>query len=240
MDYLLLFSIFIIAILYSSVGHGGASGYLAVMALFGIDVIFMKASALTLNLFVAGMAFILYLRAGYFRWKTVMPFLITSIPMAYLGARIPIDPKTYKIILGIVLIAAIARMLLQLNRNDKMKDPPILPALLLGAVLGFVSGMIGIGGGIILTPLLILLKWANVKEAAAASAIFIFLNSASGLTGLYLSGFNTYPDIVVWIVVAFIGGVLGGYMGSYRLSLRGLTYFLMMVLLVASIKLFVF
>jgi len=237
-DYLIILSIFIIAILYSSVGHGGASGYLAVMALFSIDVVFMKTSALTLNLFVAGMAFILYMRAGYFRWKTVVPFLITSIPMAYIGARIDIDPKTYKVVLGIVLIIAIGRILLQLNRNEKLKDPPLIPALALGAVLGFISGMIGIGGGIILTPLLILLRWANVKEAAAASAIFIFLNSASGLIGLHISGFSTYPDIMLWIIIAFSGSIIGGYLGSRRFTLRGLTYFLTIVLLLASFKLF--
>jgi uncharacterized membrane protein YfcA len=240
MEYLLALTIFVIAILYSSVGHGGASGYLAAMAIFGVSTELMKASALTLNLFVAGMAFMVYYKGGYFKKKTVIPFLITSIPMAYFGAQVTINPSIYKIILGIFLLVAIGRMLIDINEVEKKKDPPFPVALMLGAVLGFFSGMIGIGGGIILTPLLLLLHWANVKEAAAASALFIFLNSAAGLTGLYFSGLHLHPSLPFFISLAFIGGIIGSYMGGFKFSFRGLTYFLAFVLLAASIKLFLF
>jgi uncharacterized membrane protein YfcA len=120
----------------------------------------------------------------------------------------------------------------------KREDPPWVFAILIGAVLGFFSGMIGIGGGIILTPLLLLLRWANVKEAAAASALFIFLNSATGLAGLYSTGLNIHENIFAWITVALLGGILGSFSGSFRFSLRGLTYVLAMVLVLASAKLF--
>lgn len=239
MEYIFLVSLFVIAFLYSSVGHGGGSGYLALMALFGIAPEFMRSTSLTLNVFVSLIAFIAYFKAGYFRSTLIIPFLISSIPLSYIGAMLPIQPTVYKIILGIFLLIAIARMLFIPNAiSEHSKNPPFLVAVLIGAVLGLLSGMIGIGGGIILTPILILLHWANMKEAAAASAIFIFLNSVSGLIGLFHSGFNYDPHIVSWIVVGVFGGIAGSYSGSFKMQTNKLKYTLAFVLLVASIKLF--
>lgn len=219
MEYLFLASLFAVAFLYSSVGHGGGTGYLALLAIFGIAPAVMKSTALTLNVFVSLIAFISYYKGGYFRWKLVIPFLITSVPFAYWGALVKVNAVTYKIILAIFLLFAVARMLFVPKAvSETSGELPILPALLIGAVLGFFSGMIGIGGGIILSPLLILFHWANVKESAAASALFIFLNSVSGLLGLVNSQATSDNRIVGWIVVGIVGGIAGSYLGSFRIK----------------------
>jgi uncharacterized membrane protein YfcA len=238
MEYLLLVSLFVVAFLYSSIGHGGGSGYLALFAIFGIAPIFMKSTALALNLFVSAIAFFSYYKAGYFRQKLILPFLLTSIPSAFLGAMIHIDPKIYKFILGIFLLLAIARMLFVPKAVGEARNSPhIILALIIGAILGFFSGMIGIGGGIILSPLLILMRWANLKEAASASALFIFLNSASGLTGAFQSGLTIEPHIIYWVLVGIAGAILGSYLGSFKLNATKLKYVLSLVLLFASFKL---
>ena len=241
MELLFITILIVVAFLYASVGHGGASGYLGLMALFAFDPIIMRSTALILNLFVAGVSFIAYYRGGYFKPKILFPFIITSIPFAFLGAFISIDPKIYKIILGVFLFLAVLRMLIyKPKESSKLGHPPIIPALLIGAGLGFFSGMIGIGGGIILSPLLILLGWANLKQAAAVSAIFIFLNSAAGLLGIIQSGIVGNAQISVWILAALCGGLLGSFAGSFKFSSIRLQYILAFVLILASFKLFVF
>jgi len=237
-DYIFLFLLFVVAFLYSSVGHGGASGYLALMALFGMEPLIMRSSALTLNLFVAGTAFIAFYKGGYLKWKLIFPFIVTSVPMAYFGAQTQVDPKIYKIILGIFLLIAVGRMIYRPRDYEVSKDNNIIISLFIGATLGFFSGMIGIGGGIILSPLLILLHWANVKEAAAASALFILLNSTAGLLGLYQAGYTPNPQLFIWVAFAFAGGLLGSWSGSFKLSIVRLQYLLAFVLMIASIKLF--
>ncbi len=240
-EFLFILCIMLIAFFYSSVGHGGASGYLALMAIFGFEPQMMRASALILNLFVAGIAFYSYYKDGFFKWKILLPFLITSMPAAYLGARIHLDPGIYKIILGIFLLIAVVRMLfLKGTGLEKIKEPPLILAMSIGLVLGLLSGMIGIGGGIILTPILLLLRYANIKEAAAASALFIFLNSSTGLIGVYQTGFQLEHGFVLWILGAFFAGFLGSYTGSRKLSTVNLQYVLAVVLLLASAKLFLF
>ncbi len=230
---------FVVAILYSSVGHGGASGYLALMALFGVSTVFMRASALTLNLFVSAVSFYAYYKGGYFKAKILLPFVLGSMPLAFMGARVQIDPVLYKYILGVFLLIAVARMLYTPKplKTAYIKRSFIL-SIGMGAFLGFFSGMIGIGGGIILSPILLLLGWTNVKETAAISALFIFLNSATGIIGMASVGFELTPMIVSWVVVAFAGGVLGSWLGSFRLSQMRLGYLLAFVLLLASFKLF--
>jgi uncharacterized membrane protein YfcA len=226
MEYIFLASLFVIAFLYSSVGHGGASGYLALMALFGIAPAFMKSTSLSLNVFVAGIAFLTYARAGYLRFRLILPFLITSIPMAFAG---------------IFLLFAVARMIFIPGAISEHPSSPVFwLAMLIGAVLGFFSGMIGIGGGIILSPILILFHWATVKESAAASALFIFLNSLSGLSALVHGGLQFEPRLVLWITAGVLGGIAGSYSGSYRLQPVKLKYVLSAILLMASIKLFIF
>lgn len=240
MDFYWYVVLALIAFLYASVGHGGASGYLALMAIIGVETYFMRSTALTLNLFVSMVAFINYYRKGFFRIKLLWPFVIASMPMAYLGARLTIDPHTYKIILGCFLLIATTRMIFQPKEEKAIFKFSILAAVLIGSFLGFFSGLIGIGGGIILTPILILLGWANMKEAAAVSAIFIFLNSATGLIGVVHTGFQLVPDFYLWVLIGVSAGLLGSWVGSSKLSLHGLRWVLSGILVMASIKLFLY
>lgn len=233
-----LIALFAVAFMYSSVGHGGASGYLALMALFGISTVYMRASALTLNLFVSAVSFYAFYRAGHFKIKILIPFIIGSIPMAFIGARIIIDPLIFKYILGVFLIFAVARMLMSPKEKENAVIGFNFPiAIAIGGFLGFFSGLIGIGGGIILSPVLLLLGWTNVKETAAISAIFIFVNSAAGLLGLVSTGIQLSPNLIYWVVIAFAGGLAGAYVGSAKMSLQKLKYLLAFVLFLASIKL---
>jgi len=240
-EFLFVIGLMLIAFFYSSVGHGGASGYLALMALFSFAPESIRYYALVLNLVVSAIAFVSYYRAGFFRWRIIVPFLVTSMPAAYVGATFSINPMAYKIILGIMLIIAVMRMMLVCNtENERINDPPVLLALGIGLILGLVSGIIGIGGGILLSPILILAKYARIKEASAASALFIFLNSASGLAGLMTSHFSFQPDIIYWISAVMAAGLLGSAMGSRTFSEMNLKRVLSIVLLAACIKLFFF
>ncbi len=242
MEYIFLILLFFVAALYSSVGHGGASGYLALMALFGFEQYLMKSSALTLNLFVAGISFYSFYRKGYFKIKVLLPFVLGSIPMAFLGAKLNIDSNLYKLILGVVLLIAVARMFFSpKGEYNKSKNPIFFVAVIIGAVVGFFSGLIGIGGGIILSPLLLMLHWANIKETAGISAMFILLNSLSGLVGLYFNEqFEPSNNILLWAVIGLLGGLLGGYLSSNKLPQEKLKYLLAGVLLLASFKLIIF
>jgi len=240
MDILFLIALFVIAALYASVGHGGASGYLALMALFGIAAVYMKPSALILNVFVSSIALFAFYRAGHFRWRILLPFIITSVPMAFIGAGLDISPVLYKKILAVCLVIATLRILIRpkaLDEETRQLNWGV--ALLTGAVVGFFSGMIGIGGGIILSPLLLVTRWANVKETAAVSAAFILVNSLAGLSGHVLAGMEISPNIISWVVVAFSGGVIGSYIGSRKVSFVQLKYVLAVVLIMASVKLFI-
>ena len=201
----------------------------------------MKSSALILNLFVAGVAFISFYRAGHFKWNILWPFAITSVPMAFIGAQLSVHPTVYKILLGISLLIAVLWIILKPKLTEKtVKEPSLLIALAAGAILGLVSGIIGIGGGILLSPLLILLNWSTIKQTAGISAAFIMLNSLSGLVGLIRNGFTLDSHSSYWIIGAFTGGVLGSYLGSKKLSVEGFKYILAGVLCFAAIKLFVF
>jgi uncharacterized membrane protein YfcA len=238
-EILFILAIGLVAVLYSSVGHGGASGYLALMALFGVDVAMMKPSALILNLFVSSIAFISYYRAGHFRLRLLIPFAATSIPLAFLGATVEVPPELYKKILGVCLFIAALRILIRPKEQQELKKLSIPIALLAGALIGFFSGMIGIGGGIILSPLLLLTRWGGMKETAAASAAFIFLNSAAGLTGHVTAGMEVSPNIALWIAVVAAGGLLGSWTGGFKISAANLRYLITAVLLIACIKLFI-
>lgn len=239
-EFLFLLAMFTIAFLYSSVGHGGASGYLALMALFGVEVALMKPSALVLNLFVSSIAFLSYYRAGHFRIRTLLPFAAASIPMAFLGATLEIAPDLYKKILGACLLIAALRILIRpRGESSEVKKLSLPIALFSGAVIGFFSGMIGIGGGIILSPLLLLTRWAGMKETAAVSAAFIFLNSMAGLSGHLAAGMSLSPGILLWIGVVVAGGLAGSLSGSFRLTVVQLKYLVTAVLLIASIKLYI-
>jgi len=237
-DYWQLLLIGIMAFLYASVGHGGASGYLALMALFGTSPTLMKSSALILNVFVSLIAFIQYYRAGHFRWNLFWPFVITSIPLSYIGATLPITDSLYKKLLAVALAIAIARMLFQPVDKKETKSVGLWLGLVIGAGMGLLSGMLGIGGGIILSPVILLLGWGRVKETAAVSALFIFVNSMSGLYGLFQKGFVPNTQLSTWLIAALIGGTLGAYQGSFKFNLQTLRYILASVLLIAVAKLY--
>ena len=240
METIVLFYIllFLVAFLYSSVGHGGASGYLALMAIFSFAPDIMKPTALLLNLFVSLTSFIQFYRGRHFNWKIFLPFAITSVPMAYIGGLITVDDNIYKKILGVLLIIPIIRFLFFANiRVEEIKKANLVLSLLIGAAIGFLSGLIGIGGGIILSPVLLLLKWTDMKQTAAISAIFIFVNSLSGLAGQLQKGINFSPDMYAYVGVAFAGGLCGAYFGSLKLNQTFLKYLLAFVLIIASYKL---
>ena len=227
----------VVAMLYASVGHGGASGYLALMGLFSFVPDKMKPTALLLNLFVSGISFFHFWKAGYHNAKLFLSFAIGSIPFAFLGGMTDVNPKWYKITLGIFLLFAVVRMLFQVKTKKKSELKYGL-AILIGAVIGFFSGMIGIGGGIILSPIILLLGWGSVKESAAVSALFIWVNSLSGLIGNFIVNGNQYDTSSIWYVsLAVFGGFIGAYLGSKKLNLKYLKYVLLLVLLTASIKL---
>lgn len=230
--------LFLVAFLYASVGHGGASGYLALMAIWGIAPEVMKPTALLLNLFVSLTSFIQFYRGGHFRWKIFLPFAIASIPLAFLGGRVTVDVDIYKRILGVLLLIPIARFLFFPNiKVSELKDANIPLSLVIGAVIGFLSGLIGIGGGIILSPVLLLLKWTDMKQTAAISAIFIFVNSLSGLAGQLTKGIQFSSDMYAYVAIAFVGGIFGAYFGSLKFKQTILKYLLAIVLMMAAYKL---
>jgi len=209
------------------------------MALFSFAPETMKPTALLLNLFVAGISFYYYFKEGFFNKKLFLSFALTSIPLAFLGGTIEIDASIYKKILAILLVFAILKMLNIFGKEaDTLKQVKLWQGLIVGGIIGFFSGLIGIGGGIILTPVILLLHWGKMKEAAAVSALFIWVNSASGLIGQIITGISLSKDSFVLVAIAMIGGVLGGYFGSKKLNNQKLRYILALVLAMACFKLF--
>ncbi|WP_077919601.1 sulfite exporter TauE/SafE family protein [Spirosoma sp. 209] len=233
-----LVCLFMVGFVYASVGHGGASGYLATMALFGVAPALLKPSALLLNLFVSTVSFIQFYRAGHFRWRTFWPFAVASVPLAFIGAKIPLSDTLYRQLLAACLLLVVVRLLWSVRGDEAEPRPiPLGAGLLTGGLIGLLSGMIGIGGGILLSPLMLLFRWARLKEVAATSALFIFVNSLSGFFGLLSKGYSPDPAVYSWIGAAFAGGVLGGYLGSHRFNVPTLRYLLALSVGVACIKL---
>lgn len=234
-----LFFLPIIAFLYASVGHGGASGYLALMALFSFAPETMKPTALLLNVFVSGIAFYHYYKAGHFNKKLFLSFAIASIPLAFIGGMVEVDASIYKKVLSILLIFAILKMLNVFGKeSNQIKNVAIWQGLIVGGIIGFFSGLIGIGGGIILTPVILLLHWGRMKEAAAVSALFILVNSSAALLGQISSGVALTSDTFILAGIALVGGFFGSYHGSKKFNNKLLRYLLATVLVIASVKLF--
>ncbi|HEX3024578.1 MAG TPA: sulfite exporter TauE/SafE family protein [Chitinophagaceae bacterium] len=230
--------LFLIAFLYASVGHGGASGYLALMAIFSITPNVMKPTALLLNLFVSLTSFIQFYRGHHFKWKIFLPLAMASIPMAFIGGLVVVDGMIYKKMLGLLLLIPVVRFLFFPNFDvSEIKKSNSIISLVIGAAIGLLSGMIGIGGGIILSPILLLLKWTDQKQTAAISALFIFVNSLSGLAGQFTKGIHFSADMYAYVAVAFAGGLCGAYFGALRFKQTVLKNVLAIVLLVAAIKL---
>ncbi|MBI5512758.1 MAG: sulfite exporter TauE/SafE family protein [Deltaproteobacteria bacterium] len=231
--------IFLAAALYASVGHAGASGYLAAMALVGVAPAQMKPTALVLNLLVASVATWRFSRAGCFSWRVLWPFAVTSVPMAFVGGMLAVPSRVYKPALGAVLVVAAARLLWSPKAPEAppAEDPPRALALASGAVIGLLSGLTGVGGGIFLSPLLVLTGWASLAVTAGVSAAFILLNSAAGLLGHLSSVRGLHPWTPPWAVAALLGGALGASYGSRHLGGPYLRRALALVLVVAGLKL---
>ena len=229
----------LVSFLYATVGHGGASGYLALMVFFSYTPESMKSTALILNICVSFISFVHYYKNSHFKWSLFWPFIVLSIPAAYIGGLMKVDDSTYKKILAILLLFPIYKLIVpNKNSNQTIKNINLTAAILIGGGIGYVSGLIGIGGGIILSPVILLLHWANFKETAASSALFIFVNSIAGMLGLYTKGFSLQPDIAMMLIIAVLGGTLGAYMGAKKFDSVWLRRILAFVLVLASIKLF--
>ena len=227
---------FVIAAMYSITGHAGASGYIAVMALLGMAPQEIKPLALTLNIVVSLVAMVQFYRAGHFDRKLFLPFVLGSVPLALIGGYVQLPVQWFKGLLGLALIVAALRVVVKQPRSTAYPD--FIAALGLGAVIGLVSGLIGVGGGIFLTPLLLLMGWANAKQAAAVSAPFILLNSLAALAGLNAYAAQGLPDNIFYLGLAVLaGGLLGSFLGSRTFAQQTIARVLSAVLLIAGVKL---
>lgn len=273
---------FVVAFLYSAVGHGGASGYLALLSLHDIAPEYIKPIALVLNLLVSGMAFIQFYRQGHFLWRLFLPIALFSVPMAYWGGLTPLKDLWYQRGLGVFLLVSVAMMLwprdsgvgqgtssndgdVSNNGGGTLWNRKTGIAAFMGAVIGYVSGLLGIGGGILLSPVLLMIRWTQQKQTAAISAAFIFVNSAAGLLGFVqqhtpwiidsqktggvadaeMAGRCAFGDpwfavvaiLSVLILPVLLGGFFGSWYGAKKFDQTVMKYILCVVLLIAAIKL---
>jgi hypothetical protein len=239
-DLILAFLILIAAALYSSVGHAGASGYLAAMALFGLAPEVMRPTALALNVLVASLAVYRYSRAGQNDWRLLLPFAIASVPAAFLGGLIHVPPWLYRPLVGVVLLFSalhLARTAWRAEQVDAaVRHPPVAAAVVSGAGLGILSGLTGTGGGIFLSPLLLFMGWAGTRPASGVAASFILLNSIAGLAGTTFAVGALPAALPLWAIAALIGGLIGTQLGMRTLPLPGVRFALALVLVVAAAK----
>lgn len=234
---LLSAAVMIVAFLYSSVGHAGASGYIAVMALAGLSPVFIKPTALTLNILVACLSSWQFYRAGHFSWRLLWPFAALGVPFAFLGGALHLPVRWFNVLIGVVLLYSAVRFLRPAAAEAEPSEPKLPVALGVGAGLGFISGLAGVGGGIFLTPLLIMMRWARTKTASAVSAVFILVNSIAGLGGT-IATTGVLPSLTLPLSVAvLVGGGAGSYLGSHRFSVPVIKRLLAGVLVIAALKL---
>ncbi len=236
---LLAVCMFLGAALYTSVGHAGASAYLALMALFGLPAATMRPTALVLNVLVSTFASARYLRAGLFRWRVLWPLLLGALPMAFLGGVIQLPGAIYRSLVGLVLLVAAARLLWSREPlgNRELRDPPVVWGVLCGAGIGFLSGLTGTGGGIFLSPLLLFLGWCETRRASGVAAVFILCNSLAGLAG-NLAIVRALPaDLPLFAGATMLGALIGTTLGTSRLAVPGILKTLGVVLVVAGVKL---
>ncbi len=234
---------FCVAILYSSVGHAGASGYLAAMALLGMAPEQMRPTALALNILVGSIGLFRFYRAGLIDYKKVLPFVVASAPCAFFAAKYPIAKEHYSLLLGLFLIAAaLAVFKSALTLSKAESDLPLRTiswpiAAVVGAIIGVVSGLTGTGGAIFLTPLLLFFRWAHTREGSGISVAFVFINSLTALAGLWKGGASFPHALPFWLIAVAVGALIGTQLGIHRLPVRSLRYALSIVLLIAAAKL---
>ena len=228
------------AFAYASVGHGGASAYIAAMALAGIAPPDMRPIALVLNVLVSAIATYKFQRAGYFRWRLFWPFAVVSVPLAFVGGAITLPGHAYKVLVGVVLIYAAWQLWRSARAGEEMREvrePPLAVAMAVGAVLGLLAGLTGVGGGIFLSPLLLILGWAGTKQTSAVAAPFILVNSIAGLAaGFTMKSASLPPQIWILGCAVLIGGWLGAEYGSRRFANPFIRQMLALVLAVAGAK----
>jgi uncharacterized protein len=230
--------IFITALLYSSVGHAGASGYLAAMALMGMSPAVMKPTALSLNILVAIIATFKFYRVGAFSWRLFLPLALTAVPCAYVGGLLTLPTHIYKPVIGIILLYAAWYSFRTAAKSSQYPVRPVSfpPLLFTGTVLGFLSGLTGVGGGIFLSPLLLFFRWAEIKTISGVAAAFILVNSIGGLIGV-MSKATVLPDALpIWAFVVVIGGFIGAEYGSKRFGNPTIQKLLALVLVIAGVK----
>jgi uncharacterized membrane protein YfcA len=237
-QYAIAICMFLGAMLYSSVGHAGASSYIAIMALFSVSPAIMRPTALSLNVLVAALASWRYFSAGYFRWRVLWPFAAGALPFAFIGGAIQLPGAYYRPIVGVVLLISAVRFLWPrpvLPAPD-LRDPPIWLGILLGALIGLLSGLTGTGGGIFLSPLLLLLGWSDMRTTSGIAAMFILGNSMAGLLGNVAVVRLLPPELPLYAVAVIAGGFVGTALGT-RLDVKLIQRALGLVLLVAGFKL---
>lgn len=233
------FSLFLfVAFIYSSVGHAGASGYLAVMALLSFPLIEIKSTSLILNIIVATIASYKFISAGFFDKKVFLSFAATSIPAAFLGGKIDLDPYWFKILAGLFLLFSAVGLIVKIKRidRDEISEVNIFTALFIGAVIGLFCGLIGVGGGIFLSPLIILMGWTSMKKTSGVAALFILCNSITALAGHIYSNTLQVHNIQYWIAAVVIGGFAGSHLGSTLYNNKILMGILFVVLCSAGLK----
>lgn len=227
-----------IAVLYSSVGHAGASGYIAWMSLLSLAPAEIRPTALALNILVASIATWQFVRAGHFHWRLFWPFVVLAIPAAFVGGTITLPTDVFKVLLGLALLVSAAHFALTAARPATATSPPPLwGALTAGGAIGLLSGLTGTGGGIFLSPLLLFMGWAGAKQAAAVVAPFVLLNSVSAVLGGLSAAPALPPYLMAALVAAGLGGLVGSRLGSTRLPASAIKRFLAAVLVIAAGKL---
>ena len=237
----LALSFLVIALVYAAVGQAGASGYIAVMGLAGFAPLTMKTTALALNLLVAGIGTLMFLRAARLSIRAVWPFAALGFPFSMLGGAVQLSERFYFPLVGAVLILSALQMaraaLKPPTHVEETVQPPFIAALATGAVIGFVSGTTGTGGGVFLAPIILAMKWSTPRQTAATTAVYNLMNSAAALIGAHAAWDQIPTALPVWLGAVAVGGVIGAYVGSRYLSDRWLRGILSLLLLISGLKL---
>ena len=238
----LAMAFFLIALIYASVGQAGASGYIAIMALVGFAPLAMKTTALALNLLVAAIGTAMFLKAGRLSWRSVWPFAILGFPFSLLGGSVQLPADIYYPVVGAVLVLSAVQMARTALRRsgssaDLPTDPPFIPALATGAIIGFISGTTGTGGGVFLAPVILAMNWGTARQTAATPAVYNLMNSAAALLGAYAWWDQIPSALPVWLIAVAVGGSLGAFIGSRYLPELWLRIILAAILLASGLRL---